>query len=600
MTQSQSTRPTPEAFLFEVAWEVCNQLGGIYTVLRTKIPAMIRDWGENYVLVGPYHAEHAVIEFEECAAPEGIHGVLERLESLGVPAFFGRWLVQGRPYVILLDFRARYSHFAQDKYFLWTEGSVSTDGADSEVNEMVAFGSAVFELFRAASGVLTNNRIVAQFHEWMAGVAIPRIRYHELPVATVFTTHATLLGRHVASENPNFYEVLPHIDPEPTARRFNILAKYLIERMAAQRAHVFTTISEVTANEAEKLLGRRPDIITPNGINVQRFAALHEFQNLHLKYKERIQEFVMGHFFPSYTFDIDRTLYLFISGRYEYRNKGMDLFIESLARLNGRLKELTNPPTVVAFVITKAGTKNVNVAALQNHLMFEELKNICAETQSGVGAKLLNSVARGALPSYEDLLSSDLQTRLKRAMHALKRDRLPPIVTHDMIDDAGDAILRQLRHCHLFNQPGDPVKVVFHPDFITATSPIINLDYDQFVRGCHLGVFPSYYEPWGYTPLECIALGLPTVTTDLSGFGTYVQRHIEQPSEHGIHVLGRAGRSFDSAVNELTVVLYNFVRLTRRERIELRNRAERLSDRFDWMELGKYYRQGHELALTRV
>src|SRR5205823_5461222 len=138
-------------------------------------------------------------------------------------------------------------------------------------------------------------------------------------------------------------------------------------------ATVFTTVSDVTGVEAERLLGRAPDMITPNGINLHKFAAPHEFQHLHAQSKQKINEFVMGHFFPSYTFDLDRTLYMFTSGRYEYRNKGMDLFVEALFRLNQRLKGLPAMfprPTVVAFIITRAATRNINVGVLQNQSMF--------------------------------------------------------------------------------------------------------------------------------------------------------------------------------------------------------------------------------------
>jgi len=159
----------------------------------------------------------------------------------------------------------------------------------------------------------------------MAGVAVPRIAHLKLPIATVFTTHATLLGRYMASDHPDFYSHLPFINPDQEAAKYNIYPRFAIERAAAHASTVFTTVSEVTNYEAEKLLGRMPDMILPNGLNIHRFAALHEFQNLHRQYKETINEFVMGHFFPAYTFDLDQTLYLFISGRYEYRNKGMDL-----------------------------------------------------------------------------------------------------------------------------------------------------------------------------------------------------------------------------------------------------------------------------------
>jgi glycogen(starch) synthase len=350
--------------------------------------------------------------------------------------------------------------------------------------------------------------------------------------------------------------------------------------------------------EAEKLLGRKPDLILPNGLNIQRFAALHEFQNLHRQYKEEIHEFVMGHFFPCYTFDLENTLYIFTSGRYEYRNKGMDLFIEALYRLNQRLRWMPQRPTVVAFIVTKAATRNINVGVLQSQGMFKELQGVCHKMQENMGPRLTYAAAHGRLPTLDDLVDEEERMRLRQAIHAWRSGRQPPIVTHDLADDANDPILKHLRHRGLFNSGDDPVKVVFHPQFVTATSPMLSLDYDQFVRGCHMGVFPSYYEPWGYTPMESIALGLPAVTTDLCGFGSYVNRTIPDHDQQGIKVLDRH-KSFEDATNELVDHLVQFAMLTRRQRIELRNKVERLGERFDWSVLISCYHDAHAMALSR-
>lgn len=602
-TPQPPTTPSPHLseppLLFECAWEVCWQLGGIYTVLRSKAEDMLEKWGDRYFLIGPYNPATAAIEFEEKPTEGFIRQALDRLRDAGMPCHYGRWMIAGRPRVILLDYRARYNSLDADKYALWKDHGISTYASDGEVNEVVAFGFAVAEFFKQLADILPGRRILAHFHEWMGGVAVPRIAHLKYPITTVFTTHATLLGRYLASDDPNFYGNLPFVDPDAAAGHYNIHPRFAIERAAAHASTVFTTVSEVTAVEAEKLLGRVPDAILPNGLNTHRFAALHEFQNLHLQYKQRIQEFVIGHFFPSYTFDLDRTLYFFTSGRYEYRNKGMDLYIEALARLNHRLKGMPDRPTIVAFIITRAATRNINVGVLQNHSMFEDLENTCAELAKEMGERLMLAAATGRLPAQQELLTEDAVVRLKRAMHAWRSHRQPTIVTHDLADDANDPVLQQLRHCRLLNSAEDPVKVVFHPEFVTATNPLFNLDYEQFVRGCHMGIFPSYYEPWGYTPMESIALGLPAVTTDLSGFGAYVERQIPENDKQGILVLKRGTRSFDECANDLADYLYNFAKMTRRQRIELRNKVERLSEMFDWSELVKHYHEAHELALER-
>jgi glycogen(starch) synthase len=600
---AQSQQPQPRrdqpSLLFEIAWEVCWQLGGIYTVLRTKAKAMLDRWGDRYCLIGPYNPATAALEFEEQPTEGFIRQTLDRLREQGITCHYGRWLVQGRPRVILLDYRARYASLDSDKYLLWKDHGIPTVASDGEVNDVVAFGFTVAEFFRELSNVVTDRPILAHFHEWMGGVAVPRIAHLKMPISTVFTTHATLLGRYLASDNPCFYEHLPFLNPDAEAAKYNIYPRHAIEKAAAHASTVFTTVSEVTSVEAQKLLGRIPDAILPNGLNIQRFQALHEFQNLHREYKERIHEFVMGHFFPSYTFDLDNTLYVFTSGRYEYRNKGMDLFIESMWRLNQRLKTLADRPTVIAFIITRAATRHINVDVLQNQMMFEDLKATCRDVESDMGRRLFMAAATGRIPTHQELIPDDAQVRLRRAIHVWRGRRQPLVVTHDLADDANDPVLKHIRHRGLFNCADDPVKMVFHPEFVTATSPLFNLDYDHFVRGCHMGIFPSYYEPWGYTPMECVALGLPAVTTDLSGFGAYVNRHIPDASEQGVLVLNRRQRTFDQTADDMAEHLFRFAQLNRRSRVELRNKVERLGQQFDWSELIKYYDAAHTMALQR-
>ena len=586
--------------LFEIGWEVCWQLGGIYTVLRSKAQTMQRRWDDRYFMIGPYNPTTAALEFEERPTEGFIRETLDRLRDQGMPCHYGHWLIPGRPKVILLDYRARYSLLHMDKYHMWADHGISMPPDDGEVNEVVAFGFAVAEFFRHLTNIVTDRRILAHFHEWMGGVAVPRIAHLKYPVATIFTTHATLLGRYLASDSPNFYEQLQGINPDAAAAHYSIYPRFAIERAAAHAATVFTTVSEVTKVEAAKLLGRDPELILPNGINIHRFAALHEFQNLHRQYKERIHEFVQGHFFPSYPFDLDRTLYIFTSGRYEYRNKGMDMFIEALSRLNWRLRGVPDRPTIVAFIITKAAVRNVNVNTLQNQSMFEDLRNICEGMEREMGRRLVAAAATGRIAGYEELMPEESRILLRRAIQAWRSIRQPTIVTHDLVDDANDPTLNHLRSRGLFNAADDPVKVVFHPQFVTATSPLLNLDYEQFVRGCHMGIFPSYYEPWGYTPMECIALGLPAVTTDLSGFGAYLERHIPPEKRDGILVLKRSQKGFDECSNDLADHLLHFAQLNRRQRIELRNSVERNSEMFDWSQLIHHYDRAHDLALERT
>lgn len=272
---------------------------------------------------------------------------------------------------------------------------------------------------------------------------------------------------------------------------------------------MFTTVSHITAYEAEHLLKRKPDGVVPNGLNVTKFSAMHEFQNMHAISKSKINDFIKGHFYGSYDFDLDDTLYLFTAGRYEYRNKGVDMFIEGLARLNHMLQKVGSKTTVVAFIIMPAATASYTIEALKGQAVTKQLQDTVDEIKQRVGSRLFEHAARYSgehgteVLSDDKLLSKQDKVLLKRRVFALKRNSLPPVVTHNMADDATDPVLNQIRRVQLFNRPQDRVKVIFHPEFLNSNNPILGLDYEDFVRGCHLGVFPSYYEPWGYTPAEC-------------------------------------------------------------------------------------------------
>jgi glycogen(starch) synthase len=415
----------------------------------------------------------------------------------------------------------------------------------------------------------------------------------------VFTTHATLVGRSLSAANVDLYDFLWYINGESVANEYNIAPRFHLEKAAAQCAEVFTTVSGITALEAEQFLQRKPDILLPNGLNVERFAAPYQFQNLHRENKTLIHEFVMGHFFPSYTFDLTKTLYFFTAGRYEYRNKGFDVFIEALHRLNQRLKEQPNGVTVVAFIIAPAAYRSLNVETLNRQAMFHELRATCETIKEEMGEQLFRTIAAGRLPTTEDLLDEFARVRLKRMMHAWCQGPPPTIVTHDLVNDADDLILRHLRHRGLINLREDPVKVIFHPEFITSTSPILGLEYDQFVRGCNLGVFPSYYEPWGYTPMECVIRGIPAVTSDYSGFGAYVMSHFSEHNKHGIFIARRRGVSVDKTVELVADWMYALTRMSARQRIQLRNQVEAYAEYFDWSRMSRYYRAARRFAIQR-
>jgi glycogen(starch) synthase len=230
--------------------------------------------------------------------------------------------------------------------------------------------------------------------------------------------------------------------------------------------------------------------------------------------------------------------------------------------------------------------------------MMESMRKTVDEITGQLGERLFSSVAQGVYPDLKHLVDDYWKLRLRQFIHDWKVQHWPSIVTHDLVDNNRDPILHKLRECHLLNQPDNPVKVVYHPEFISANSPLFDMDYDQFVRGCHLGIFPSAYEPWGYTPLECIARGVPAVTSDLAGFGSYLEQHANEEQRVGLHICKRRGKDFHQATDDLTDYLYGFTEMERRERIDLRNHVEANSTHFDWKNLGQHYDDAHERALN--
>lgn len=601
------TANTENRWTFETAWEAANKVGGIYTVIRSKAFVSTEEMGDNYCLLGPYKEHSARTEVEEADFPPDspLTTAVNAMRSQGYKLHTGTWLVDGNPQIVLFDIGSGAWQLDSYKQQLWDLCNLGIPHLDIEANDAIILGFMVAQFvaeFRKAAENYSDTppRVVAHFHEWQAGIGLIVLRTRHIDVATVFTTHATLLGRYLCAGNTDFYNNLDKFSVDEEAGKRQIYHRYCMERAATHMAHVFTTVSEITGYEAEHLLKRKADIITPNGLNVKKFSALHEFQNLHALAKDKIHEFVRGHFYGHFNFDLDKTLYFFIAGRYEFGNKGADIFIEALARLNHYLKAAHSDVTVVAFLIFPAKTNNFNVESLRGHAVTKSLRDTINDIQQKIGKRMYDVCLRGHLPEPSELLQKDETVRLKRCIYAMQRDCLPPVTTHNIVDDWSDPVLNGVRRCQLFNTINDNVKVIFHPEFLSSTNPLFGLDYEEFVRGCHLGVFPSYYEPWGYTPAECTVMGIPSITTNLSGFGCFMQEHIADPMSYGIYVVDRRYISLEGSVQQLAQYMYEFSKLTRRQRIIQRNRTERLSDLMDWRNLGIYYRQARAQALKVV
>ncbi|XP_065911931.1 glycogen [starch] synthase-like [Dysidea avara] len=600
----------PFRFHFEVSWEVANKVGGIYTVIRTKAAVTTAELEEKFCMIGPYNEKFVHLEVEPMEPELSIiREVLAQMKSHKLKVMYGRWLIDGSPNVILFDLNSARYKLEEWRSELWDLAHIGIPDADSESQDALLLGQLTCWFISEFRSRIPGPRpmITTQFHEWQAGLGLLLLRMKHVDVATIFTTHATLLGRYLCAANLDFYNNLPYFEIDKEAGQRQIYHRYCIERAAAQCSHLFTTVSEVTGDEAEHLLKRRPDLILPNGLNVKKFSALHEFQNLHAKSKEKINEFVRGHFYGHYDFDLDKALYFFIAGRYEFSNKGADLFLESLGRLNHYLKmadkEANNPAkgrTVVAFLIFPTSNSSFNVDSLKGQAIAKQLREVVNQVQSKIGSKIFEAALSGKLLEPENFLDNDDKVKLKRCIFSAQRSSLPPIVTHNITDDSFDPILCNLRRLQLFNNESDRVKVIFHPEFLSSTNPLFAMDYEEFVRGCHLGVFPSYYEPWGYTPAECTVMGIPSVTTNLSGFGRFMQRHVDHPSSYGIYIVDRRDSSVEESVQQLADYMFEFCSMNRRQRILQRNRTERLSELLDWQSLGKYYKKARKMAIQRL
>jgi len=596
---------TKRKLLLEIAWEVCNQVGGIYTVIRSKVSAMVEKWDDNYVAVGPYFPQRADAEFEPMTeSDETVIGqTVRKMQQMGYGVQYGHWLITGRPRIVLFDIASvSTDQLNVIKGELWKRHQLTTLNVEPLVDQTLIFREMVRQfLTLLAADHSKRVDFVAHFHEWMASSGLPDLRKDNVKIATIFTTHATMLGRYLAQNEPGFYGKLPFFDWLREARHYGIETQATIERLAAQQSHVFTTVSDVTARECEVFLGRQTDLVLPNGLNITRFAAVHEFQNLHVRFKDKIHEFIMGHFFQSYSFDLEKTLYFFTSGRFEFTNKGYDLTLEALARLNYRMKQADMDMTVVMFMVTKQPFTSIDPEVLHSRALLDEIQETTRAIEKQVGERLFLAAASNptanTLPDLNSFVDEYWRLRLRRTVQSWKTKKQPPFLTHNLVQE--DDMTRFIRQANLVNNESDRVKIVYHPDFIASTNPLFGLDYSQFVRGCHLGVFPSYYEPWGYTPLECVVRGIPTVTSDQSGFGDFIMQIMRDYENRGIYVINRRTQNFTEAADQLADVLFRFVKMAQRDRIQQRNRVESIAEVFDWSNLRAYYDTAHDLALKR-
>ena len=587
-------------FVFEVSWEVCNKVGGIYTVITSKVGPMMDCYGSRYFTVGPFFPQKLVGVFEEKVPPEELKNVFGRLEKEGIKCYFGKWLIEGEPNTILIDFSSFSVRTNDIKKELWEKFQIDSLGTQFyDFDEPTVWSYACGRLIEEFRNEKKDKIIVGQFHEWLAGGGLLYLKERKIPVATVFTTHATILGRSICGTGANIYEVWDNIDPDAKAKEFGIQAKHLMEKECAANADCFTTVSETTGNEAEHLLKKKPDMILPNGLDMSKFPTFEEASIKHKLHRERIKEFLLYYFFPYQSFNLDETLFYFLCSRYEFHGKGIDIFIESLGKLNEKMKAENSQRTVIAFIWVPGNVRGIKQEILENKTFFQDIKDDVEDISGEIKNRIISLIVSKSEVNEKTLFDEDFLLRSKTKVLRLTKKGSPYLTTHDIYDEQNDAILKAFISAGLLNQSIDRVKVVYYPIYLSGADSLLDLSYYEAIQGCHLGVFPSYYEPWGYTPLEAAALGVPAVTTDLTGFGRYIREKGQRSKYQGIYILNRMGKTKDEEVSDLTKILYDYSRFSKAERTRNKIEAKRLSLLADWQKLVKFYIEAHNLAVKK-
>ncbi len=530
--------------LFEVSWEVCNKIGGIHTVISTKALTVTKKLGDHYMLIGPDLSREGINpEFEE--DPELLKLWRLSVYKEGIRIRVGRWKINGNPIAILVDFTSLFPKKDEILSSLWEDFHVDSLSGQWDYIEPVLFGytagmviSSFVENFCAST-----DKVVAHFHEWMTAAGGLYLRKNSPYIGTVFTTHATVMGRCIAGNHLPLYNDLAKFNAVELARQFNVTAKHSIEKMASMYHDMFVTVSDITANECKYLLGREVDLVTPNGFENDFVWEGEELQRKRAAARKamiEVAEACLG-----VKFDGD-PLIIGTSGRYEFRNKGLDIFMDSLKQL-AISNELNRD--ILAYITVPAGNHGAR-ADLQAHLA-DPSKPIDPE-------------------------------QYRFSTHYIENRQYDPI--SQSIDNS------------VLADPASRVKVIFVPTYLNCNDGIFNKNYYELLVGMDVTVFPSYYEPWGYTPLESIAFGVPALTTTLSGFGMWVNKLREHS---GVEVIRRDDYNDKEAVLDIAEALLRFTELTPAKIERARESAVEIAKAALWERFFEHYEEAYSEAIER-
>ena len=532
---------TPD-HLFEVSWEVCNKVGGIHTVIASKAPTVKKMLGDKYITIGPDFSQDAANpEFKEdntlmAAWRQSLYN------DRGVRVRIGRWNIESSPIAILIDFKSFIREKDEILKQLWESYHVDSLSGQWDYVEPVLFGHAAGVVIASFVEQMCapTDKVVAHFHEWMAAAGSLYLRDNAPYVATVFSTHATVIGRSIAGNRLPLYNDLHKFNADELARQFNVTAKHSLEKSAATFADAFLTVSDITANECKYLLGREVTRITPNGFEngfVPVGEQLAEKRAVARKKIIEVAEATWGYEFRG------EPLIVATSGRYEYRNKGIDVFLESLKQLAASNAE-------------------------------RDILAVIAVPAASVGAR-------------QDLIHH-LENKESAIDPAQKR-----YLTHYLESEAWDLVSQSIEGS-ILSTSASKVKVLFVPTYLNGHDGIFNMPYYDMLAGVDLTVFASYYEPWGYTPLESVAYGVPTVTTTLAGFGMWVAKH---SNHEGVDIVRRDDYNEREVVLQITEVIKKYIDMDAETMAEARKAAQEVSSTALWKKLFNEYKQAYEEAL---
>ncbi len=547
---------TPD-YIFEASWEVCNKVGGIYTVLSTRAKTLQESFPDRVVFVGPdlWQGKENPLFVEDRRLWADWRRESARA-SLGIR--IGRWQVPGKPVVVLVDFKPFFA-VKNDIYgALWTEYQVDSLHAYGDYDEASMFSYAAGRVVESFYNYFLDEtkRVVYQAHEWMTGLGALYLQKYVPAIATIFTTHATTIGRSIAGNGKPLYDYLFAYNGTQMAEELNVQSKHSIERQTAHYADCFTTVSEVTARECEELLDKRVDVVLPNGFEMDFVPKGVSFVNRRRKARQRIFEVASALMGTSFGPD---TMIVGTSGRYEWKNKGIDVFIEALCRTLHNRGLSRQVLALIEVPAWQAGPR-------------EDLQ----ERLSGSG-----SVA-GGLPS--------------------------PFVTHKLYEPGGDMVTQSLYAHGVSNRESARVKIMFVPCYLDGADGIFNVPYYDLLLGLDLTVYPSYYEPWGYTPLESLAFRVPCITTTLAGFGVWAneQKAAQRKGadecyldEDGVEVIRRSDYNYDEVADRISNEIIGFANIDGKAVERARKAARLLAEKAHWRHFISYYYEAYDCALRR-